>query len=128
MHCKSYSHFFSKKFQHICASLDVNFNESLTNDVVSFEQLGPDIHRVTRRYIVFVFSLCVSVCLSVIFFFLSNISLELLHLGSRNLVQMSCLTHGIVGKGTCLLLLVLPFICPYFFLSCQNYGRLPQSF
>ena len=29
-------------FQHICISLDVNFNESLTNDVVSFEQLGPD--------------------------------------------------------------------------------------
>ena len=23
-------------------SLDVNFNESLTNDVVSFKQLGPD--------------------------------------------------------------------------------------
>ena len=42
MHCKSYSHFFSKKFQHICVSLDVNFNESLTDDVVSFEQLGPD--------------------------------------------------------------------------------------
>ena len=42
MHCKSYSHFFSKKFQHICVSLDVNFNESLTNDIVSFEQLGPD--------------------------------------------------------------------------------------
>ena len=36
------SHFFSKKFQRICVSLDVNFNESLTNDVVSFEQLGPD--------------------------------------------------------------------------------------
>ena len=35
--------FFSKKIQHICISLDVNFNESLTNDVVSFEQLGPDI-------------------------------------------------------------------------------------
>ena len=34
--------FFSKKFQHICVSLDVNFNESLTNDVISFEQLGPD--------------------------------------------------------------------------------------
>ena len=34
--------FYSKKFQHICVSLDVNFNESLTNDVVSFEQLGPD--------------------------------------------------------------------------------------
>ena len=41
MSCKSYSHFFSKTFQHICVSLDVNFNESLTNDVVSFEQLGP---------------------------------------------------------------------------------------
>ena len=34
--------FFSKKNQHICVSLDVNFNESLTNDIVSFEQLGPD--------------------------------------------------------------------------------------
>ena len=41
MHCKSYSHFFSKKFQHICVSLNVNFNESITNDVVSCEQLGP---------------------------------------------------------------------------------------
>ena len=38
----SYSHFFSKKFQHICVSLNVNFNEFLTNDIVSFEQLGPD--------------------------------------------------------------------------------------
>ena len=34
--------FFSKTFQNICVSLDVNFNESLTNDIVSFEQLGPD--------------------------------------------------------------------------------------
>ena len=33
--------FLAKKIQHICVSLDVNFNESLTNDVVSFEQLGP---------------------------------------------------------------------------------------
>ena len=41
MHCKSYSHFFGKKFRHICASLDLNFYESLTNDVVSFEQLSP---------------------------------------------------------------------------------------
>ena len=32
---------FLKKFQHICITLDVNFNESLTNDIVSFEQLGP---------------------------------------------------------------------------------------
>ena len=36
-------HIFSaQKFQHICVSLDVKFNESLTNDVFSFEQLGPD--------------------------------------------------------------------------------------
>ena len=33
--------FFQQKFQHICVSLDVNFNESLSNDVISFEQLGP---------------------------------------------------------------------------------------
>ena len=33
--------FFQQKFQHICVSLDVNFKESLTNDIVSFEQLGP---------------------------------------------------------------------------------------
>ena len=36
-------HIFSAKNLHICVSLDVNFNESLTNDVVSFEQLGPDL-------------------------------------------------------------------------------------
>ena len=36
------THIFSvKKFQHICVSLDVNFNELLTNDILSFEQLGP---------------------------------------------------------------------------------------
>ena len=37
----SYSHFFSKKIQHICVSPDVNFNKSLTNDIISFEQPGP---------------------------------------------------------------------------------------
>ena len=35
------THIFSKKFQHICLSLDVNFNESLTNNIISFEQLAP---------------------------------------------------------------------------------------
>ena len=39
---KIFSHFFSKKFQNICITFNVNFNDSLTNDVVSFEQLGPD--------------------------------------------------------------------------------------
>ena len=33
--------FSAKNFQHICVSLNVNLNESLTNDVVSVEQLGP---------------------------------------------------------------------------------------
>ena len=35
--------FFQQNIQHICVSLDVKFNESLTNDIVSFEQLGPDL-------------------------------------------------------------------------------------
>ena len=38
---QNYSHFFSNKYQNICVSLDVNFNESLTNYIISFEQLGP---------------------------------------------------------------------------------------
>ena len=46
---KSYSYFFSKKFQHIYVSLNVNFNESLTNDAVSFEQLGPDLYCLLRH-------------------------------------------------------------------------------
>ena len=29
--------FFQQNIQHICISLDINFNESLTNDVGSFE-------------------------------------------------------------------------------------------
>ena len=35
------AHFFNKKVQRICVSLDINFNELLTTDIVSFEQLGP---------------------------------------------------------------------------------------
>ena len=35
--------FFQQKFQHICVSFNVNFYESLTIDVVSFEQLGPEL-------------------------------------------------------------------------------------
>ena len=43
--------FFSKKFQHICVSLDVNFNESLTNDIVNFEQLSTVLERsVAKKY------------------------------------------------------------------------------
>ena len=39
------THIFSAKnfsiYWNIRVSLDLNFNESLTNDIVSFEQLGP---------------------------------------------------------------------------------------
>ena len=35
--------FFQQTFRHICVSLDVNFSESLTNDIVSFEKLGPGV-------------------------------------------------------------------------------------
>ena len=35
------THIFSVKNFSISASLDVNFNESLTDDIVSFEQMGP---------------------------------------------------------------------------------------
>ena len=56
MQCKSYSHFFSKKFQHICVSFNVNFNESLTNDIVSFEQLGHGIWGSSFRLLIGKFS------------------------------------------------------------------------
>ena len=36
--------FFQQKISEYCVSLDVKFNELLTNDVVSFEQLGPGLH------------------------------------------------------------------------------------
>ena len=38
------THIFSaKNFSIFCISLDVNFNKSLTNDIVSFEQLDPGV-------------------------------------------------------------------------------------
>ena len=39
--CKSYSHFFSKNIS-VYAIFDQNVNDMLTNDIVSFEQLGPE--------------------------------------------------------------------------------------
>ena len=41
LHCKSFSHFFDKKYWQISDINAWNFNETLTNDVVSFEQPGP---------------------------------------------------------------------------------------
>ena len=41
--CKSYSHFFFNKNISVYAIFnDQSFNDTLTNDIVSFEQLGPD--------------------------------------------------------------------------------------
>ena len=42
--CKSYSHFFSKNISINAIFNDQSFNDTLTNDIVSFEQLGPGVH------------------------------------------------------------------------------------
>ena len=39
--CKSYSHFFSKIISVYAIFSNQNFNDTLTNDIVSFEQLDP---------------------------------------------------------------------------------------
>ena len=38
--CKSYSHFFSKNISVYAIFNDESFNDMLTNDILSFEQLG----------------------------------------------------------------------------------------
>ena len=38
--CKSYSHFFSKNISIYAIFNDQNFNDTLTNNIISFEQLG----------------------------------------------------------------------------------------
>ena len=44
--CKSYSHFFSKTISVYAIFNDQSFNELLTNDIISFEQLGPGLKSV----------------------------------------------------------------------------------
>ena len=39
--CKSYSHFYRKNISIYAIFNDQSFNDTLTNDIVSFEQLGP---------------------------------------------------------------------------------------
>ena len=39
--CKSYSHFFSKNISVYAIFNYQSFNDTLTNDIISFEQLGP---------------------------------------------------------------------------------------
>ena len=43
--CKSYSHFVSINISIYAIFNDQSFNDVLTNDMVSFEQLGPDHER-----------------------------------------------------------------------------------
>ena len=43
MQCKSFSHYFNKNYWRISVINILNFNDTLTNDVVSFEQPGPGI-------------------------------------------------------------------------------------
>ena len=43
LHCKSFTHFFNKKYWNIWDINIWNFNDTLTNNVVSFEQPGPDV-------------------------------------------------------------------------------------
>ena len=53
--CKCISHFFSKNISTYAIFTDQRFNDTLTNDIVSFEQLGPEryllSHHVTCRNI-----------------------------------------------------------------------------
>ena len=41
--CKSYSHFFSKNNSIYAVFNDQSFNDTLTHDILSFEQLGPGV-------------------------------------------------------------------------------------
>ena len=41
--CESYSHFFSKNISISAIFNDQSFDDTLTNGIISFEQLGPDL-------------------------------------------------------------------------------------
>ena len=51
--CKCYSHFFSKNISKHAIFNDQSFNDRLTNDIISFEQLGPDFQMHSDRNITF---------------------------------------------------------------------------
>ena len=48
--CKSYSHFFSKNIRVHAIFNDQSFNDTLTKDIVSFDQLGPDCYHIYSKY------------------------------------------------------------------------------
>ena len=47
--CKSYSHFFSKNISVYAIVNDQSFNNTLTNEIVSFDQLGPGLHNTVKE-------------------------------------------------------------------------------
>ena len=49
--CKSYSHFFSKNISKYSIFNNQKFNNTFTNDMASFEQLGPDIFHISFQNI-----------------------------------------------------------------------------
>ena len=55
--CKSYSHFFSKNISIYAIFNGQSFNDTLTNDIVSLEQLGPDVFFFVVVFFLFVFFL-----------------------------------------------------------------------
>ena len=61
--CKSYSNFFSKNISVYAIFNDKSFNDTLTNNIVSFEQFGPElqIRRLPGNFLFSLF-LCKSIC------------------------------------------------------------------
>ena len=112
--CKSYSHFISKKICDYAIFNDQNFNDTLTNDIVSFEQLGPGGSGVgyyvcglvaarCGTFIMFLFSLLFYCCVTWI---LSSIVITLLE--KRDLVFSISLLCGVstVSHGMCVICVV----------------------
>ena len=71
------------------------------NEITMLDQgfhYTPGIWSMQWGYIVFVFTVCLSVSLSVNTYFVSKISQELLYLETWNFVHMTSMTNCIVGK------------------------------
>ena len=47
--CKSYSHFSSKNISIYAIFSDKSFNNMLTNDIISFGQLGPGVQDTLKK-------------------------------------------------------------------------------
>ena len=78
--CKSYSHFFSKNINIYAIFNDQSFNDTLTNDIVSFEQLGHDLFN----------QLTYSGSVFLIYMRVTNIGQNLLVLPSKHITFQFC--------------------------------------